>query len=272
MSVPLGYVRIPRGLFDNPELASNAPLSRHECWLWMLENAAYVDHRKRVGVAIVDLRRGQLAGSSRFLAVAWRWEESRVRRFLTRLKAAAMITAETAAGITIITICNYEIFPGDAIPEGAPIAASITAETPQHRRKLNKGNTGNIDSPSSKDHQVLFSAHQSFATADDFESWWRLTPRKVGKGQARRAFITALRQAGSHEILCAGIARYAAAVVGVEPRYIAHPVTWLRGERWLDGIEVPPVETKSTDEEWLAAKAAGGPAMDALIAKRRGSA
>ena len=66
-----------------------------------------------------------------------------------------------------------------------------------------------------------------------FEAWWRLVPRKVGKGQARRAFRTASRRV-PFEALVNGIERYAAECAGREPAFIAHPATWLNGERWSD--------------------------------------
>ena len=74
--------------------------------------------------------------------------------------------------------------------------------------------------------------------SQDFEIWWNEVPRKVGKGQARKAFKTALKKASLEELL-AGIRRYAVAVRGngKEPEYICHPSTWLNGERWLDEPE-----------------------------------
>ncbi len=66
-----------------------------------------------------------------------------------------------------------------------------------------------------------------------FEAWWQLVPRKVGKGQARKAFTSALKRVPA-AVLRAGITRYAAECAGREPGFIAHPATWLNGERWED--------------------------------------
>lgn len=63
-----------------------------------------------------------------------------------------------------------------------------------------------------------------------FEKFWQLYPRKVGKGQARRAFATALKKTSLPVLLDA--------VQGYEfdprERFKPHPATWLNGERWLD--------------------------------------
>jgi DNA-binding transcriptional MocR family regulator len=67
----------------------------------------------------------------------------------------------------------------------------------------------------------------------DFEEFWQIYPRKVGKGQARLAFKTALRKATKDELVSAASA-YAESVRSTEQNFIPHASTWLNGERWLD--------------------------------------
>ena len=69
----------------------------------------------------------------------------------------------------------------------------------------------------------------------DFDEFWSLYPRKVGKGQARKAWSGALRKASAGEIIL-GVRRAAEAFSVNDPRYIPYPATWLNGERWLDEI------------------------------------
>ncbi len=76
-----------------------------------------------------------------------------------------------------------------------------------------------------------------------FDDWWRLCPRKVGKGAARGAYKAAARKTDT-ETLRLGIMRYAMEVGGKDPQFICHPATWLRGERWLDEDE----PQRKTDE------------------------
>lgn len=68
---------------------------------------------------------------------------------------------------------------------------------------------------------------------DPFEQFWSLYPRKVGKGDARKKFSSAIRLAPLETII-AGVMRYRQEVSGRELRYIAHPSTWLHQERWED--------------------------------------
>ena len=67
----------------------------------------------------------------------------------------------------------------------------------------------------------------------DFEAFWQVYPRKVGKGQARLAFKTALRKATKDELVSAA-STYAESVRSTEQNFIPHASTWLNGERWLD--------------------------------------
>lgn len=145
------FVAISRGLLDHPVVGipASEPYSRTEAWQWLILEAAFRARRYEAGNIVVELKRGQLAHSTRYMAKAWRWSEPAVRRFLTRLKTGAgtgaMIDAATDAGITVITICNYERYQTpqaetDA-PNDAQVDAATDAEVTQERRRkeqLNK--------------------------------------------------------------------------------------------------------------------------------------
>jgi hypothetical protein len=64
-----------------------------------------------------------------------------------------------------------------------------------------------------------------------FEEFWKVFPRKVGKGEARKAFRNALKRASAEEIV-AGAKRYAA--TKPDPEFTKHPGPWLNADRWAD--------------------------------------
>lgn len=70
---------------------------------------------------------------------------------------------------------------------------------------------------------------------DGFEAFYEAFPKHVGRGQALKAYRSALKIA-TGEALLTGARRYAASVVGKEPQFVAHPATWLNGQRWLDEL------------------------------------
>jgi hypothetical protein len=135
-----GVFAVDRGLFDHPRFAPE-PFTEREAWQWMIGEAAYRAHTRRVGSATVSLSRGQMAHSIRFMAEKWKWTEARVRRFLSRLKGAppkidAMIDAAIDAGVTVVTICNYDKYQKVSLPSDAPADAAIDAPTTHQRRRV----------------------------------------------------------------------------------------------------------------------------------------
>lgn len=88
------------------------------------------------------------------------------------------------------------------------------------------------------------------AIPSDFDEFWSAYPRKVGKGAARRAWAQATTAGVSPADMIAGARRYAA-----DPnrpsdvRYVPHPATWLRAERWLDEPEPAPPERRDIFDE-----------------------
>lgn len=77
---------------------------------------------------------------------------------------------------------------------------------------------------------------------EDFEIWYSAYPRKIARGAAERAFAKAIKIAKLDDLI-AGAKRYAATVADSEPRFVAHPATWLNAKRWLDE---QPAAAKST--------------------------
>jgi hypothetical protein len=87
-----------------------------------------------------------------------------------------------------------------------------------------------------------------------FEDFWSICPRKTAKGSARKAWLKAIKTA-SPETIIDGIKAYAKSAQGTEPQYIAHPATWLNGERWSDETTVQTKEPRLPDYNTPSGKA-----------------
>jgi len=72
--------------------------------------------------------------------------------------------------------------------------------------------------------------------SEQFNQFWAVYPRKKGKGQARKAFEKALLKTDLETIL-AGVEAYVENEDMHDPQFVAHPTTWLNGERWEDEFE-----------------------------------
>lgn len=125
-----GTINISRQIWESTAFAP-CPFSEREAWIWMICEASWMDRTKRVGDFVVTLSRGDLAMSSRFSAKAWGWTDSKVRRYLERLKKLGMITSKTDAGVTVVSICNYDKFQNS--PQGADAG-------PTHVRRTSDAN------------------------------------------------------------------------------------------------------------------------------------
>lgn len=109
------YIAISRRLFEHPYWCEEREFSRFEAWLYLIKEARFEDMKLYDGNTIVEVSRGQVYGSYRFIANALGWSVKRLRGFLDMLEKEGMIVKGTAKGTgqSVITICNYDIYNKD---------------------------------------------------------------------------------------------------------------------------------------------------------------
>ncbi len=223
-----GVFAMDRGWFDHPTFKAE-PFTEREAWAWLISEAAYREHTRRVGNFVVRLERGQLAASLRFLASKWQWLPARVDRFLKRLKTEAMIDTAIGTGVTVLTVCNYARYQRVSLPNDTDVATENETPARQQRYK--------VEDKENKEEERKGEL-RSLLVNDDWPSdyrqrFWLAYPRRVGKQAAMRALDTVRQQGrvGFRELM-AGVERYAAA--GLDPQFVKHPERWLRDGRWDD--------------------------------------
>ncbi|MBK0398534.1 hypothetical protein H0I76_04990 [Limibaculum sp. M0105] len=104
-----GTFNVHRSIWTHAAFRDSS-FSEREAWVWILSEAAWRPVTVRSGRVVVDLERGQLCHSLRFMADRWGWSKDRVRRFLTRLENRDMIATQTATGQLVIDVRNYDKF------------------------------------------------------------------------------------------------------------------------------------------------------------------
>ena len=114
-----GTVNISRGIWHDTAFKPE-PFTEREAFMWIIMEASYKPRQKRVGNVTVDLERGQLATSVRFMCEAWDWSKSRVDRFLKRLEKRDMIGTDSGTGINVITVCKYDDYQNAPRDSGTP--------------------------------------------------------------------------------------------------------------------------------------------------------
>ncbi len=128
--------------------------------------------------------------------------------------------------------CATEPLRADALADydelGTEALVRIKPDTQQHWRKAN--NVVQVSNANTS--QKPQNAHLS-----DFDAFWALVPRRVGKKAAERAWRAVERRGESQEAID-GMRAYAQAFAqsGTELKYVPHPSTWLNRRGWEDDL------------------------------------
>lgn len=102
---------------------------------WLVMKASWRDVKVRYKHKIIDLQRGQVAISSRDLAVRLERSKDWANRFFKRLSDCDMVRVTSETGVNIVTICNYDNFQGGCDTGAtAPLQDGDTSD-PQNNKK-----------------------------------------------------------------------------------------------------------------------------------------
>jgi hypothetical protein len=80
----------------------------------------------------------------------------------------------------------------------------------------------------------------------NFQQFYKLYPRHVGRGAALKAYRHAI-QTTAHEEILDGLKRLLPSLLESDEQYRAHPATWLNARRWEDET---PAARKPKHDEW----------------------
>lgn len=170
-----GFIKLHRGWRDNDIFGGE--FSRADAWVWLIEEAAWRPTRARIKGTTVELERGELTFSVRFMAAKWGWTKSRVDRFIADLRAESMITTRSKIGTSaghnagqgqsIITICNYAKYQDRAETERDNDDAFCGTSAGQARDKEGRREEGKKEENS----DYRFSGRVIKLLPDAFDRW-----------------------------------------------------------------------------------------------------
>ena len=202
-------------------------------WAWMCDTAVWEDTRIRFNGQMMGLQRGQLITTIRFLVNGFGLGFQVTRTLLETLELEGMINTQTNTRGTIITICNYEKYQQG---EETKITPSITR--PSHAHHTPNTNNKQLNNINNLNKESIIS---------DFEEFWRICPRKVGRGKAEEKYKIARRNADKETIETA-MKLHAKEMKGKDTEFIPHPATWLHQKRYLD--ETSALTSEIEKKEW----------------------
>lgn len=104
-----GFIKLSRKFFETPLWKEPRQYSRSEAWLDLIQMAGFEDSKYILNNREIEVRRGEIVASRRFLENRWNWGSTKVSNFIDYLKANRMINQRQTSGQTIITLCNYDI-------------------------------------------------------------------------------------------------------------------------------------------------------------------
>jgi hypothetical protein len=264
-----GWVLIHRRLLGHRAFRNDGEAM---VFAWMILRAAWQPTRVNYKGRLIPLKRGQLAASQRDMARALDRDKSWILRTTKRFENEAMIETSIEAGVSVITICNYDTFQidptyGEAVGEAVGEADLNQSRTTEQIRQIKQRNTkyDQFDFAPDGDENGSELGGQYSAP---FETWWREYPNKTGKGKAASMYEAAFKKLGGAS---RGTARVHARLLhallaqkklwkrkGVEGKFIPHAATWLNQSRFDDELVVaemrraqqqPDVPAAANDEE-----------------------
>lgn len=109
-----GFIKLNRKFFSHKMWEAARTFSECEAWIDLIQAARFeaTEQIERIGGREICYGRGQYPASNRYLARKWGWGEHKVRWFMARLKAEGMIEVDKSQGMSIITLCKYDVYNG----------------------------------------------------------------------------------------------------------------------------------------------------------------
>lgn len=141
-----GYFMIARSLLEHKIWVDDKPFSRGQAWVDLIGRANWKATERWSGAELVKVKRGQLLTSEGALAERWGWSRGKVRRYLNTLENAGMISKNSTAKGTAITVENYAKYQLQRPARGTASGQEADRKRTSNgtlKNKDNKENKGN---------------------------------------------------------------------------------------------------------------------------------
>ena len=114
---PDAFVRLNRRFFNHYLWEERRVFSRAEAFLDLIRSAAFEEGKRMVKGILVNVPRGGIVASERFLSDRWMWSRTKVRAFLDMLQSDSMIVLQKDQENTIVILCKYDTYNPKDSPE-----------------------------------------------------------------------------------------------------------------------------------------------------------
>ena len=118
-----GWIKLHRKILDC-EIFAGEPFSKMQAWIYLLLMANHEPKEIFIGYQKVRIERGQLHTSERKLATIWGWDFRKVKRFLDVLQMEKMLSRNSSAHGSTLTIVNYDIYQVGGSTHGSTLGST----------------------------------------------------------------------------------------------------------------------------------------------------
>ncbi len=104
----MAFIKLDRSFFDNSFWNEARVYSKAEAWLDLIQEARFEASTFHTNNGkVIELQKGELPISRRYLEERWRWGSSRVTNFLKKLVEKGLCTINQTNGQTTLSIVKY---------------------------------------------------------------------------------------------------------------------------------------------------------------------
>ncbi len=105
-----GWISVHRKIQDNWLWQSKEPYDNLKAWLDILLTVNHSEQKVLIKGTLYTVKRGESIMSLDSWANRWKWNKSKVRRFLNLLQSDSMIELKNERKTTRLTVCNYDSY------------------------------------------------------------------------------------------------------------------------------------------------------------------
>lgn len=126
-----GFIKLSRKYFKSFMWKESRVYSRAEAWLDLIFQARFEASTELINGRVIEVMRGEIPASRRFLEERWKWGSSKVSNFIELLVKQEMINQRVDQGQTVYLLCKYDTY-NDSQTTDEPQSEPVTNDETNH--------------------------------------------------------------------------------------------------------------------------------------------
>ncbi len=166
-----GYISIHRKIQSHWLWDERRTFSNAEAWIDILMTVNHSDKKVLIKNSLLEVQRGESILSLDSWGKRWKWNKSKVRRFLKLLENEEMICLKNEVNTTRLTVCNYDSYQ-----------CFRNASETQVKRKRNASETQMTPNNNNNNNNNINNTINPTTSSIDFDSLLKYINSKTGRG------------------------------------------------------------------------------------------